>query len=585
MPLFKESRYCEIFNHFSIYQSKFIFNLFESKAAKRCILITGTPALSRPNELFTQLDMVLSSKMTWMDKYQFGRRYCDAKDTNFGFEDKGASNLHELNYLLTRTVMLRRLKDEVLTDLPPKVREHVYVTIEDKYRSELQRGLKNIGEFSSNIGKAQSLSERQDKQFDSNREWMSLFQLSGEAKLKSVINYVENLLECKQKFLIFAHHLAILDGIEKFVKKAKVKYMRIDGSTKTFDRQKHTETFQKDPECIVAILSMKAAGTGLTLHAASHVIFAELMWNPGELFQAEDRVHRVGQKHSVTITYLLGKETLDEIVWDKISKKLDVVENSLNGITNTDLIDKRIDIDESNNMKLIQDKTISQTQFFEDDDEDDEEILESLNILEKEIMERKNKQIKRVKKTLGDVQITSENMMDFIFKGGRKKLPFNVTHDRKGKKDEKINSILLDEEKTVVESKIVPKIIVSEPVKESPVEKEKITKRKLFQTGSDEIVEPLPIEKKRKIETIQEEQEEIIETKNKPKSVSTSAESDALNFLSNLDKYQYSPVKESPLSQERREKREQMERIKALASKKPKTKVIFPRELQKDLDL
>ena len=250
-------------------------------------MITGTPALSRPNELFTQLDMILSSKLTWFDKYQFGRRYCNGIETIFGFEDKGASNLHELNFLLTRTVMLRRLKDEVLTDLPPKVREHVYITIEDKYRSELQKGLSKLQQNSNSMLSVQNVQEHNDKKFENNFEYSQLFQLSGQAKLKSILQYVDNLLEYKKKFLIFAHHIAILDGIQAHVKKKQIGFMRIDGSTPTMNRQKNTDKFQNDPECIVAILSIKAAGTGLTLHAASHVVFAELIWNPGELFQAE----------------------------------------------------------------------------------------------------------------------------------------------------------------------------------------------------------------------------------------------------------------------------------------------------------
>eukprot|EP01080_Neovahlkampfia_damariscottae_P000506 gene506-8020_t len=408
------------------------------KAAKRCVLITGTPALSRPNELFTQLDMMLSSKITWFDKYQFGTRYCNASNTLFGFDDKGASNLHELNFLLTRTVMLRRLKDEVLTDLPPKVREHVHITIEDKYRSELQKGLSKLKQNSSNLRNSSDPQDHSDKKFENNVEYNQLFQLSGQAKLKSVLNYLDGILEYKQKFLIFAHHIAILDAIQAHVKKQKIGFMRIDGSTPTMNRQKNTDKFQNDPECLVAILSIKAAGTGLTLHAASHVIFAELMWNPGELFQAEDRVHRVGQKYSVTVTYLLGKETLDDIIWTKIKSKLDVVENSLNGITNSELIHKKIDIDSSNIERVVHDSEESQgrIQIFDDDSEDDLDALDELDRIEQEYLNKNKpkKEIKKAKKIekFKDIKITSSNLLDFMHLGKGKKLPYNVIHNKDG---------------------------------------------------------------------------------------------------------------------------------------------------------
>ncbi|PIO58140.1 hypothetical protein TELCIR_20430, partial [Teladorsagia circumcincta] len=81
----------------------------------------------------------------------------------------------------------------------------------------------------------------------------------------------------------------------------------------------------EDPDVEVAILSMTAAGVGITLTAASVVIFAELHWNPGTLLQAEDRAHRVGQKDSVFVQYLVARNTADDVIWPLIQQKLDVL--------------------------------------------------------------------------------------------------------------------------------------------------------------------------------------------------------------------------------------------------------------------
>lgn len=91
--------------------------------------------------------------------------------------------------------------------------------------------------------------------------------------------------------------------------------MRIDGSVSQQERTNNVERFQNDPEILVALLSITAAGVGITLTAASTVIFAELHWTPALMIQAEDRAHRIGQKDSVNCHYLIGEGTLDEMLY------------------------------------------------------------------------------------------------------------------------------------------------------------------------------------------------------------------------------------------------------------------------------
>ena len=124
-----------------------------------------------------------------------------------------------------------------------------------------------------------------------------MFQLTGEAKVASVCEYIEELIEAGIKFLIFGHHVNVLNAIEDFVSHHKLlpSYIRIDGSTPAPKRKDYVNQFQTDPDCKIAILSITAAGTGLTLTAASHVVMAELHWTPAVLVQSEDRIHRIGQ--------------------------------------------------------------------------------------------------------------------------------------------------------------------------------------------------------------------------------------------------------------------------------------------------
>ena len=81
----------------------------------------------------------------------------------------------------------------------------------------------------------------------------------------------------------------------------------------------------------MALLSITACGTGLTLNTASHVVFAELDWTPANVLQAEDRAHRIGQKNTVNVHYLLARGTADEHIWQMIESKLSVISAALDG--------------------------------------------------------------------------------------------------------------------------------------------------------------------------------------------------------------------------------------------------------------
>lgn len=130
---------------------------------------------------------------------------------------------------------------------------------------------------------------------------MSAYRLTGEAKVRGCIDFIDNLLESGCKFLLFAHHLSVLDSFQKYLisKQATSKFccqhIRIDGRTKVEDRHKLVNQFQNCDSIRVALLSISACSVGMTLTAASTVVFSELIWTPSMMQQAEDRVHRIGQ--------------------------------------------------------------------------------------------------------------------------------------------------------------------------------------------------------------------------------------------------------------------------------------------------
>uniref|UniRef100_A0A672QW51 SWI/SNF-related matrix-associated actin-dependent regulator of chromatin subfamily A-like protein 1 n=1 Tax=Sinocyclocheilus grahami TaxID=75366 RepID=A0A672QW51_SINGR len=274
------------------------------KTAKRVILLSGTPAMSRTAELYTQILAVRPSLFPRF--HDFGTRYCDAKQLPWGWDYSGSSHLSELKLLLEESLMLRRLKSEVLSQLPAKQRKVVTVTtdgINSRTKAALSAAAKELARGYH--------SKSQEKE-----ALMVFFNHTAEAKIRAIVEYISDMLECgREKFLVFAHHKLVLDSITKELAEKGISYIRIDGSTASAERQQLCDRFQSSQKSCVAVLSVTAANMGLTLHSADLVVFAELFWNPGVLIQAEDRVHRIGQTSNVDIHYLVAKGTADDYLW------------------------------------------------------------------------------------------------------------------------------------------------------------------------------------------------------------------------------------------------------------------------------
>ena len=114
------------------------------------------------------------------------------------------------------------------------------------------------------------------------KQIIKAYKLSGEAKIIGIIEYIDTLLDSEEKFIMYAHHQVVLNAVEEHMKKkhAKVVYIRIDGQTSSEARHASVNKFQNDNACRIAILSITAACLGLTLTAASTVVFAEIHWTP-----------------------------------------------------------------------------------------------------------------------------------------------------------------------------------------------------------------------------------------------------------------------------------------------------------------
>lgn len=262
-------------------------------------LLTGTPMANRPRDLFNLLKAVrhpISKNF-----YTYAMRYCAAYDNGFGLDTRGASNLDELAHLISG-VMLRRTKDEAL-DLPPKTRSWQEVEIKSQKARQLE---------------ARAIAFFEERPVTSGPRWTQFLGLLNsarhalaEAKVPATIEAVRERLEAGEKVVVFTNYSVV---VEKLKGEFGAEAVTITGDTPAAARQAAADALQHDPSVRLLVGNLIAAGVGLTLTAATHVIFNDLDWVPANHWQAEDRIYRIGQTRPAFITYLVATETLDDFV-------------------------------------------------------------------------------------------------------------------------------------------------------------------------------------------------------------------------------------------------------------------------------
>jgi len=285
------------------------------------IAISGTPLTNRPAELWNTLRLVRPDLFN--DKLTFTIRYCNRKWTPWGWDISGASHLEELHKNLKATMMIRRLKKDVLKELPDKIRITVPFEIE---RAEYDEAVNNFLMWLSkkSIAKANRASNAQQLV-----KMGYLKRLAAHLKMKSVISWVDNFLkESDGKLVLFAIHKSIIKTLHNKYKNISV---IIDGKTPNIHRKKIVRSFQTNPHIRIFIGNIKAAGVGITLTAADSLAFVELDFVPGNHTQAEDRIHRIGQKKATNIYYLIAKDSIEESLCKILQKKQKIINSTLDG--------------------------------------------------------------------------------------------------------------------------------------------------------------------------------------------------------------------------------------------------------------
>jgi SWI/SNF-related matrix-associated actin-dependent regulator of chromatin subfamily A-like protein 1 len=259
-------------------QSKFILRFFVTLQNR--FLLTGTPVVNKPKDIWPQLAIMGTLNSVFGGKKAFLDRYCEGGN--------GANNLKELNYMLNKNCFFRREKKDVAKDLPEKMRQTIVCDITT--RADYHKAEKDMETWLESVGfDGQQISKKM--QAEALIRLGVLRQISARGKLKEVAEFVEEVMDAGEKLVVFCNLYEIVDSLRHEFPKA----VTVTGRDSSSQKQSNIEKFQKDPDCQLIICNIKAAGVGITLTASSRVAFVEYPWTYADCVQCEDRCIAAGQ--------------------------------------------------------------------------------------------------------------------------------------------------------------------------------------------------------------------------------------------------------------------------------------------------
>ena len=288
--------------------------------------LSGTPIYNRGIELHGISDILRPGVLG--ERYEFMGKYCD-----YSGDQTARDRRKPLSDVLHRSLMLRRRKSEVMADLPGKNRIQQVVEIDaEQYDLAVESMYQKMEEAKARADGA-SGEERKGLMSEFNQEAREMRiqerQVAGVAKAPHVVEYLNMLLTDyeEEKFVVFCHHREVHRILYRGLRQAGP--VQVIGGQSDRARQAAIDEFQNDPECRAIICGLRAGNLGVNLTSAAYVIFAELDWSPAIHLQAEDRLHRIGQKRAVFSHYLVGRGTFDEFLADMLTSKAAEISNAL----------------------------------------------------------------------------------------------------------------------------------------------------------------------------------------------------------------------------------------------------------------
>ena len=307
--------------------------------AKVKFALTGTPIENSLIELWSIFDFIMPGYL--FDEKKFKKK----------FVNRSENEIEELRSLI-KPFILRRLKRDVITELPEKIEKKYYVpmTSEQKlayknYMKEVKLKLKT-GE-DDNITIFSYLTRL--RQICQDPILVNKDYTGDSGKLNVALEIIEEVIEDNNKMLVFSQFTSVLKKIEEELNIRKIKNKYLDGSTSAKERIKLVSEFNDSKEPEIFLISLKAGGTGLNLTSAKFVMHMDPWWNPAIEDQATDRAHRIGQKNIVEVIKLIAKDTIEEKIIQLQEDKREIINsvmsddslniNNISKLTNEEILD------------------------------------------------------------------------------------------------------------------------------------------------------------------------------------------------------------------------------------------------------
>jgi superfamily II DNA or RNA helicase len=311
------------------------------------IALSGTPIENRLSELWSVFDFLMPD---FLEKFEdFRRRFIQPIE-----ERANQDAARRLNKQVSPFI-LRRLKRDVLKDLPPKMEQVLYCDLTDNQRQLYLDVLEKAREELMNEAIERGGKISHQHVFSAltrlrqvcNHPSLVGPELSGglmeSGKFEALQELLENALENGHRVLLFSQFVQMLKLVERWLKSQNIRYEILTGSTKGEDRQEKVDRFNQDETLKIFLVSLKAGGTGINLTGADTVIHYDPWWNPAAEDQATDRVHRIGQTKKVFVYRLIARGTVEERIMQLKAQKKDLVDGVISADRN---ITKKISLDD-----------------------------------------------------------------------------------------------------------------------------------------------------------------------------------------------------------------------------------------------